>query len=179
MKYESCSNLTGTLQNSEHLSIPDGFATTRDNSRRAHARADSTKLSNPPCPCDRRFPKNKARQEPGARGEWQEACRTQPPGKGGQKKAEAEEAAAKAKAEAATATGTVSESKTEEASGGSSLSLVALLGIGGLIVSLLGVYYQREAIMARLKPAPPPQPAQPADPAPSLIPVKRSLRKME
>ena len=91
------------------------------------------------------------------------------------KKEEAEEAAAKA----ATTTPTASESKTEEASGGSGLSLVAVLGIGGLIVSLLGVYYQREAIMARLKPAPPAQPAQPAEPAPSRIPVKRSLKKME
>ena len=93
------------------------------------------------------------------------------------KKAEAEEAA---KAEAASpAPASESESNTEEASGGSGLSLVAFLGIGGLIVSLLGVYYQREAIMARLKPAPPAQPAQPAEPSPSRIPVKRSLRKME
>ena len=29
-------------------------------------------------------PTNQARQEPRARGEWQEACRTQPPGQGGQ-----------------------------------------------------------------------------------------------
>ena len=98
------------------------------------------------------------------------------------KKVEAEEAAAKAAEEAAAkaAAASDSESNTEEASGGSGLSLVALLGIGGLLVSAAGVYYQREAIMGKLKPAQPPaQPAQPAEPAPSRIPVKRSLRKME
>ena len=31
-------------------------------------------------------PTNHTRQAPRARGEWQEACRTQPPGKGGQEK---------------------------------------------------------------------------------------------
>ena len=63
----------------------------------------------------------------------------------------------------------------------SGLSLVAVLGIGGLIVSLLGVYYQREAIMTRFQPAPPPppKPAQPAEPAPSRIPVKRRIKEME
>ena len=91
----------------------------------------------------------------------------------------AREAKKKAEAEASPAPTTASESNTEEASGGSGLSLVALLGIGGLIVSAVGVYYQREAIMARFKPAPPPKPAQPAEPAPSRIPVKRGIRKME
>ena len=91
------------------------------------------------------------------------------------KKVEADEAAAKAKAEAATATD--SESDTT-ASGGSGLSLGAMLGICGLIVSLLGVYYQREAIMTRLKPAPPPQQPAPA-PTPSRIPVKRGIKEME
>ena len=62
----------------------------------------------------------------------------------------------------------------------SGLSLVAVLGIGGLIVSLLGVYYQREAIMASLKPAPPPpQPAPAPTPAPSRIPVKGGIKEME
>ena len=66
----------------------------------------------------------------------------------------------------------------------SSLSLGAMLGIGGLIVSAAGLYYQREAIMTRLKPAPPPpEPAKPAEPAPeqapSRIPVKRGIKKME
>ena len=63
----------------------------------------------------------------------------------------------------------------------SGLSLGALLEIGGLIVSLLGVYYQREAIMARLKHAPPPPPpAEPTPaPAPSRIPVKQGIKKME
>ena len=60
-----------------------------------------------------------------------------------------------------------------------SFSLVAVLGIGGLLVSLLGVFYQREAIMARLKPAPPAQPAPAPTPAPSRIPVKRGIKEME
>ena len=69
---------------------------------------------------------------------------------------------------------------TEEVSEGSDLSLGAMLGIGGLIVSAAGLYYQREAIMTRLKPAPPPpEPAKPAEPAPSRIPVKRGIKKME
>ena len=91
----------------------------------------------------------------------------------------AREAKKKAEAEAEAAAKDASPAPTtEEASGGSGLSLVALLGIGGLIVSAVGVYYQREAIMARFKPAPP-KPAQPAEPAPSRIPVKRGIRKME
>ena len=61
----------------------------------------------------------------------------------------------------------------------SGLSLVAVLGIGTLIVSLLGLYYQREAIMTRLKPAPPAPPAPAPTPAPSRIPVKRGIREME
>ena len=81
----------------------------------------------------------------------------------------AREAKKKAEAEPTTAAASASN-VTEEASGDSSLSLGALLGIGGLIVSLLGVYYQREATMARFKPAPPPpKTAQPAEPAPSRI----------
>ena len=62
----------------------------------------------------------------------------------------------------------------------SSLSLGAVLGIGGLIVSAAGLYYQRKAIMTRLKPAPPPpEPVKPAEPAPSRIPVKKGIKKME
>ena len=95
----------------------------------------------------------------------------------------AREAKKKAEAEAvspAPTTAAASASNvTEEASGGSSLSLGALLGIGGLIVSLLGLYYQREATMTRLKPVTPPKPAQPAEPAPSRIPVKRGIKEME
>ena len=72
------------------------------------------------------------------------------------------------------------DSKSDTTANGSGLSLVAVLGIGGLIVSLLSVYYQREAIMARLKPAPPPPPPAPAPtPAPSRIPVKRGIKEME
>ena len=77
------------------------------------------------------------------------------------------------------------DTNTESSSSG---TIVTILGIGGLVVSALGVYYQREAIMQRLKPAPPaptpappaPTPAPPAPtPAPSLSPVKRGIRGME
>ena len=90
------------------------------------------------------------------------------------KKAEAEAAS-----HAATTAAASASDVTIEVSGGSDLSLVAVLGIGGLIVSAAGLYYQREAIMTRLKPAPPPEPAKPAEPAPSRIPVKRGIKKME
>ena len=63
-------------------------------------------------------------------------------------------------------------------SNSSSLSLGAVLGIGSLIVGVGSLYYQREAIMARLKPAPPPPEPTP-EPAPSRIPVKRGLKKMD
>ena len=66
----------------------------------------------------------------------------------------------------------VTDNKSDTTAKGSGLSLVAVLGIGGLIVSLISVYYQREAIMTRFKSAPPPPP--PAEPAP----VKQSLKKM-
>ena len=90
------------------------------------------------------------------------------------RKAEAEEAEAASKASASDTTTTAKDDNNNNKSG---LSLVAVLGIGGLIVSLLGVYYQREAIMARLKP-PPPQPAPAPTPPPSPIPVKRGIKKM-
>ena len=100
---------------------------------------------------------------------------------------------AKKKAEAAKQTSTsATQSNTPAQSGdtnteSSSNSLMTILGIGGLLVSAAGVYYQREAIMERLKPTPPapaqPVPAQPAQPAPtptpSRIPVKRGIRGME
>ena len=93
----------------------------------------------------------------------------------------AREAKKKAEAEsanpAATTTAVGASDVTAEVSGDSSLSLGAMLGIGGLIVSAAGLYYQREAIMTRLKPAPPPpKPAKPAEPAPSRIPV-RGIKK--
>ena len=91
----------------------------------------------------------------------------------------AREAKKKAEAEAASPAASASDVTTEEVSGGSSLSLGAVLGIGKLIVSAAGLYYQREAIMTRIKPAPPPEPAKPAEPAPSRIPVKRGIKKME
>ena len=97
----------------------------------------------------------------------------------------AREAKKKAKAEAAKPASTSAtqseDTNTEAASSG---TIVTILGIGGLVVSALGVYYQREAIMNRLRPAQPtppaPAPAQP-EPTPtmSLIPVKRGVRKME
>ena len=86
------------------------------------------------------------------------------------KKAEAEAASPAATTAAASASDVTTE---EEVSGGSGLSLGAVLGIGGLIVSDAGLYYQREAIMTRLKPA------KRAEPAPSRIPVKRGIKKME
>ena len=94
---------------------------------------------------------------------------------------EAKKKAAEAASSAATTTAaSSSDVTTEEVTGGSGLSLGAVLGIGGLIVSAAGLYYQREAIMTRIKPAPPPpEPAKPAEPAPSRIPVKRGIKKME
>ena len=95
----------------------------------------------------------------------------------------AREAKKKAEAEAAnpvptTTAASASDVTTTTANdSSSSLSLGAMLGIGGLIVSAAGLYYQREAIMTRLKPAPPPpEPVKPAEPAPSRIPV-RGIKK--
>ena len=85
-------------------------------------------------------------------------------------------AEAEAKAKAAEPAPTKTEDSASDSS--SSLSLGAMLGIGSLIVGVAGLYYQRESIMARLKPAPPPPEPTPA-PAPSRIPVKRGLKKME
>ena len=92
------------------------------------------------------------------------------------KKAEAEGASAAAQTSGASAGGTNTPAN--------SISLVTILGIGGLIISAAGVYYQREAIMNRFKSTPQaakPQAATPpaATPAPSRILVKRGLRKME
>ena len=90
----------------------------------------------------------------------------------------AREAKKKAEAEAASPAASASDVTANDNS--SSLSLGAMLGIGGLIVSAAGLYYQREAIMTRLKPAPPPpEPAPAPAPAPSRIPVKQGIKKME
>ena len=94
----------------------------------------------------------------------------------------AREAKKKAEAESAKPAATTTEASASDstAESSSSLSLGAMLGIGGLILTAANVYYQREAIMARLKPAPPPpEPAKPAEPAPSRIPVKRGIKEME
>ena len=95
-----------------------------------------------------------------------------------QKKAEAEAANSVPTTTAASASDVTTTTANDNSS--SSLSLGAMLGIGGLLVSAAGLYYQREAIMTRLKPAPPPpEPAKPAEPAPSRIPVKQGIKKME
>ena len=99
------------------------------------------------------------------------------------KKAEAETAspAATTTTTAASASDvTTTTANDNSSSSSSSLSLGAVLGIGGLIVSAAGLYYQRKAIMTRLKPAPPPpEPVKPAEPASSRIPVKQGIKKME
>ena len=83
-----------------------------------------------------------------------------------------------AKAKAAEPAPTKTEDSASDSSSSSSLSLGAVLGIGSLIVGVGSLYYQRESIMARLKPAPPPPEPTP-EPAPSRIPVKRGLKKMD
>ena len=88
---------------------------------------------------------------------------------------------AEAEAETASPAASASDVTTTTAndnSSNSSLSLGTMLGIGTLIVGVAGLYYEREAIMARLKPAPPPPEPTP-EPAPSRIPVKRGLKKMD
>ena len=100
------------------------------------------------------------------------------------KKAEAEAAkpASTSATQSSTATPTQSGDNNTEPS---SNSLTTILGIGGLVVSALGMYYKREAIMKRLKPTAQPTPpalahAQPEPiPTMSLIPVKRGIREME
>ena len=91
---------------------------------------------------------------------------------------EAKAKAAEPAASASDVTTTTANDNSSSSSSSSSLSLGAILGIGGLIVTAANVYYQREAIMARLKPAPPPPEPTP-EPAPSRIPVKRGLKKMD
>ena len=81
-------------------------------------------------------------------------------------------------AKAAEPAPTKTEDSASDSSSSSSLSLGTILGIGTLIVGVGSLYYQREAIMARLKPAPPPPEPTP-EPAPSRIPVKRGLKKMD
>ena len=70
----------------------------------------------------------------------------------------AREAKKKAQAKAASATACASTSAssatTSDNSGSGGFFLLTLLGIGGLIVSAAGVYYQREAIQARFRAAP-------------------------
>ena len=96
------------------------------------------------------------------------------------KKAEAESAKPAATSTKASASDVTTATANDSSSSSSSLSLGGVLGIGGLILTAANVYYQREAIMARLKPAPPPpEPAKPAEPAPSRIPVKRGIKEME
>ena len=89
-------------------------------------------------------------------------------------RAEAETASPAASASDVTTT----TANNNSSSSSSSLSLGTMLGIGTLIVGVAGLYYEREAIMTRLKPAPPPPEPTP-EPAPSRIPVKRGLKKMD
>ena len=93
----------------------------------------------------------------------------------------AREAKKKAEAESAKPAASASDvTANDDNSSSSSLSLGAMLGIGSLIVGVGSLYYQREAIMARLKPTPPPpEPAPAPAPAPSRIPVKQGIKKME
>ena len=79
---------------------------------------------------------------------------------------------------AASASDVTTTTANDNSSSSSSLSLGTMLGIGTLIVGVAGLYYEREAIMTRLKPAPPPPEPTP-EPAPSRIPVKRGLKKMD
>ena len=120
-------------------------------------------------------PKTKPAKNPGRVESGKRLAERNRLGREAKKKAEAESAKP-----AATTTEASASDSTAESSSSSSLSLGAVLGIGGLILTAANVYYQREAIMARLKPAPPPpEPAKPAEPAPSRIPVKQGLKKMK
>ena len=120
-------------------------------------------------------PKTKPAKNPGSVASGKRLAERNRLAREAKKKAEAESASP-----APTTTAVSASDVTAEVNGDSSLSLGAMLGIGGLIVSAASLYYQREAIMTRLKPAPPPpEPAKPAEPAPSRIPVKRSIKKME
>ena len=87
------------------------------------------------------------------------------------KKAEAEAASAAAQPSDNTPAQPENTNKEE-----SSPSLITILGVGGLIVSALVVYYQREAIKARFASTPAPEPPAPA---PSRIPVRRGIREMD
>ena len=70
------------------------------------------------------------------------------------KKAEAEAASAAAQPRGNTPAQAENTNKEE-----SSISLMTMLGIGGLLVSAAGVYYQREAIIKSFKPSQAPAPA--------------------
>ena len=100
--------------------------------------------------------------------------------RGAKKQAQAASASNPTASASNTTTATASNTTTATASdNNNNLSFVTVLGIVGLIVSMLGVYYQREAIKARFNPAPPAQPAPAPTPAPSRIPVKQGIKKME
>ena len=89
----------------------------------------------------------------------------------------AREAKKKAGAEAAKPTATLAQPENTNTES-SNNSLILILGIGELVLTALGVYYQREAIKARFASTPTPAPEPPA-PAPSRIPVRRGIREME
>ena len=121
-------------------------------------------------------PKNKPAKNPGRVASGKRLAERNRLAREAKKKEEAEAA----KPAPTTTVDSASDVTANDSSSSSSLSLGAMLGIGSLIVSAAGLYYQREAIMARLKPAPPPpEPAPAPAPAPSRIPVKRGIKKME
>ena len=96
----------------------------------------------------------------------------------------AREAKKKAKAEGGTPSATPSATPQATPSDNSN-SIFLILGVGGLIVSAVGLYYQREAIQKRFgRATPAPEPnineVQPAPaPQPSRIPVRKGIQRME
>ena len=98
----------------------------------------------------------------------------------------AREAKKKAKAEGGTPSTTPSATpQATPSANNNNNSIFLILGVGGLIVSAVGVYYQREAIQKRfgratsapelnineVQPAPAPQP--------SRLPVRKGIQRME
>ena len=119
-------------------------------------------------------PKTKPAKNPGRVASGKRLAERNRLARDAKKKAEAEAASPAPTTTAASESDVTTTTANDNNNSSSGLSLVTMLGIGGLIISAAGLYYQREAIMTRLKPAPPPP-----EPAPSRIPVKQGIRKME
>ena len=92
------------------------------------------------------------------------------------KQAEAQNPPTDEKANASAATTNTTANTTEQSSNSNTNTGYFILGIGGLIVSGLGVYYQREAIMRTLGRSQKPKINQPV-PAESNTVVKEPKRK--